>query len=412
MPADSQPANSAGHLHLLSNGIAQPPDLALPHVLLVVDGFPRSLGGGERVVLRLGALLPAYGFRASILTFSLDPQGSFQPEASPCPLYLLPLTKTYNLEAWRGALALCRLIRREQIQIVQTFFESSDLWAGLVTRLLTPARLIWSRRDMGILRGRKHAAAYRLLRHLPHGVHAVSEQVRSHAMEVDGIPPERIVTIHNGLDLESLDLEGLDPEGLDLEGPEQTPADTPAKPLVVLTIGNIRRVKGHDVFVRAAALVHAKLPDVRFYVAGDVLEPPFFEELQSLVISLGLQDTFHFLGGVSNLPLQLNAADVFVLPSRSEGFSNSLIEAMACGLPVIATQVGGNAEAVEQDKTGIIVASEDYVALAAAMFSLLLSPEKRRLLGVCARERAKSVFSAEAMMRKISYSYKDVLRPR
>ncbi len=397
MPDDSQPANSAGHLHLLSNGTAQPPDPALPHVLLVVDGFPRSLGGGERVVLRLGALLPAYGFRVSILTFSLDLQSSFQPEASPCPLYLLPLTKTYNLEAWRGALALRRLIRREQIQIVQTFFESSDLWAGLVTRLLTPATLIWSRRDMGILRGRKHAAAYRLLRHLPHGVHAVSEQVRSHAIDVDGIPPERIVTIHNGLDL---------------EGAEQTPVDKPAKSLVVLTIGNIRRVKGHDVFVRAAALVHAKLPNVSFHVAGDVLEPLFFEELQSLVISLGLQNTFHFLGEVSNLPLQLKAADVFVLPSRSEGFSNSLIEAMACGLPVIATQVGGNAEAVEQDKTGIIVASEDHKALAAAMLALLLSPEKRRLLGVCARERAKSVFSAEAMMRKISYSYKDVLRPR
>ncbi len=379
---------------MLSSGTAQPPDPSLPHALLVVDGFPRSLGGGERVVLRLGALLPAYGFRVSILTFALDQGSSFQPEASPCPLYLLPLTKTYNLNAWRGALALRSLIRREQIQIVQTFFESSDLWAGLVTRLLTPAKLIWSRRDMGILRGRKHATAYRLLRRLPHSVHAVSEQVRSHAIHVDRVPPARTVTIHNGLDL----------VGFDQKSPKVSD-----QPLVVLTIGNIRRVKGHDVFVKAAALVHAKLPHVTFLVAGDVLEPAFFHELQSLVNSLGLQKTFIFLGPVSDLSLQLQAADLFVLPSRSEGFSNSLIEAMACGLPVIATQVGGNAEAVEQNKTGMLVPSEDHEALATAMLTLLSSPEKLRIFGALGKSRAKSVFSADAMMQKITASYRDVL---
>lgn len=409
MPADSQPSDSKPLLRLLSPGTAQVADSALPHVLLVVDGFPRSLGGGERVVLRLAALLPAYGFRVSILTFSLDPRSSFQPEASPCPLYLLPLTKTYNFEALRGALALRRLIHREHIRIVQTFFESSDLWAGLVTRLLTPAKLIWSRRDMGILRGSKHAAAYRFLRRLPHAVHAVSEQVRSHAIHVDRISPERALTIHNGLDLDNFELGNSNPPEFNPNGAVAESSDTAEKNLVVLTIGNIRHVKGHDILVRAASLVHAKLPKVTFLIAGDVLETGYFQELQDLVISLGLQSTVSFLGGISDLPAHLKAADVFVLPSRSEGFSNSLVEAMACGLPVVATEVGGNAEAVEQNTTGIVVPPENHEALAAALLDLLISSEKRELMGSLGQKRAKSMFSAQAMMQKVTTSYRDVL---
>lgn len=247
---------------------------------------------------------------------------------------------------------------------------------------------------MGILRGRKHATAYRLLRRLPHSVHAVSEQVRSHAIHIDGIPPERTLTIHNGLDL---------------GGFEQAPMNIHGEHLVVLTIGNIRRVKGHDIFIKAAALVHARLPHVTFLVAGEVLERPFFEELQLMVVSLGLQDTFHFIGGVSDLPLQLNAADLFVLPSRSEGFSNSLIEAMACGLPVIATDVGGNREAVSQNETGLLINSEDHEGLADAILLLLASPEKRRHMGNSGRFRAETLFSAKAMMQKIALSYHDIL---
>ncbi len=394
MPDSRSPWDSPSLLRLLSAGTAQPPDPGLPHVLLAVDGFPRALGGGERVVLRLASLLPRYGFRVSILTFFIDPLSSFQPEASPCPLYLLPLTKTYNVQALRGALALRRLIRREHIGLVQTFFESSDLWAGPVARLFTPAKLIWSRRDLGILRDRKHALAYRLLRRLPHRVHTVSEQVRSHAIQVDGVPPERTLTIHNGLDLENV-----------YSRPDKRRGDK----LTVLTVGNIRRVKGHDVFVKAAALVHAELPYVDFVVAGDVLEESFFAELQDLVRSSGLEDAFRFAGSVADLQGELTTADVFVLPSRSEGFSNSLIEAMAYALPVIATEVGGNSEAIEQNETGLLVPPEDPQALAEAMLALLGSREVRETMGAAGRLRAERMFSADAMMQKLTRSYHDLL---
>src|SRR5450755_1641993 len=117
---------------------------ALPHVLLVLDQFPRTLGGGERIVLKLAALLPKYGYRASILTFSVHSE-SAALKSPPCPIYLLPSKRTYDLTALRAALDFRRFLKLNKIKIVQTFFESSDLWAGFVTKTMSDARLIWSR---------------------------------------------------------------------------------------------------------------------------------------------------------------------------------------------------------------------------------------------------------------------------
>src|SRR3978361_1005917 len=93
----------------------------LPHVLLVLDQFPKTLGGGERIVLRLAALLPRYGYRASILTFSAHPE-SAGLQSPPCPIYLLPLQRTYDLSALRAAWELRQFLRQRRVQIVQTFF--------------------------------------------------------------------------------------------------------------------------------------------------------------------------------------------------------------------------------------------------------------------------------------------------
>jgi L-malate glycosyltransferase len=314
----------------------------LPHVLLVLDQFPKTLGGGERIVLKLASLLPKYGYRTSILTFSIHPECSAL-KSPPCPVYLLPLQRTYDLTAIRAALELRRFLKSQQVRLVQTFFESSDIWAGFVTRYMSDARLIWSRRDMGILRTRKHRIAYRAMAGSPDAVFAVSEQVRQYCIEVDGIDPERVQTIYNGLDLSEWAISSRSANHGEV---------------VITTVGNIRRVKGHDILIRAAAAIVRQFPNVKFSVAGEVLEQDYFAELQGLIQSLNLSQQFRFVGGVTNLREHLFAADIFALPSRSEGFSNALVEAMAASLPIVATNVGGNAEAVEDGVNGFIVAPE------------------------------------------------------
>jgi glycosyltransferase involved in cell wall biosynthesis len=381
----------------LSNNKSFPEDsslAALPHVLLVIDQFAKTLGGGERIVLKLASLLPHYGYRVSILTFSAHPE-SPALESPPCPIYLLSLPRTYDLHALRAAFELRGFLRKRRIQIVQTFFESSDIWAGFVTKMTSDAKLIWSRRDMGILRGRKHRVAYRLMSGVPDKVFAVSEQVRQYSIDVDGIESSRVQTIYNGLDI------------AEWNGAPK-PAKSPRE-FVVATVGNVRRVKGHDVLIKAAALVVAQSPEVTFTIAGDVLEPAYFEELEGLIRDLNLSNKVRFAGNIKDLRNYLAAADIFVLPSRSEGFSNAIVEAMAASLPVVATDVGGNAEAVEEGVSGLIVPSEDPEALAAAIIRLVSDPSKAQEMGAAGRRLATEKFTTDAMMHEITDTYAELL---
>jgi len=375
-------------------GIRNAAEGDLPHILFVVDQFGKTLGGGERIVLKLAGLLPHYGYRASILTFSAHPE-SAALKSPPCSIYLLPLRHTYDLTALRAALELRRFLKQQKIQIVNTFFESSDIWAGLVTKTMSRAKLVWARRDMGILRTRKHQIAYRLMAGMPDAVFAVSEQVRQHSIEVDRIDPARVQTIYNGLNLEDWDT-------------TPRPAKAPGE-FLVTTVGNIRRVKGHDVFIRAAAAVVEEFPKVSFSIAGEVLEPGYFTELQKLVQELKLDNHLRFDGGVTNLRQYLAAADVFVLPSRSEGFSNAIVEAMAASLPVVATNVGGNAEAVKDGISGFLVPSDDPGALSAAILQLLSDPSQARAMGAAGRNLAAERFTTEAMMNRTASAYRNLL---
>ena len=380
-----------------SCGVAdeQAANAKLPHVLLVLDQLPKALGGGERIVLKIAELLPLYGFRVSILTFSIHPESSAIASA-PCPVYLLPLKRTYDFAALRACFQLGRFLRQEKIQIVQTFFESSDIWAGFVTKVMSRARLVWSRRDMGILRTSKHRIAYRLMSGLPDAVFAVSEQVRRHCIDVDGINPARVLTIYNGLNLS--------------EWEEVTRSSKAPAEIWVTTVGNIRRVKGHDVLIRAAGLLVPRFPQVRFDIAGDVLEPAYFAELQALLLELNLSGHFHFRGGVRDLQKHLSAADIFVLPSRSEGFSNAIVEAMASSLPVVATAVGGNAEAVQDGLTGLVVPPDDVEALAEAISRLLSDSALARQMGEAGKAAVSKKFTLEAMMKRMTAAYGELLR--
>lgn len=366
----------------------------LPHVLIVVDEFSTVMGGGERIALKIAALLPRYGYRASILIFSAHPE-SAALKSPPCPIYLLPLKRTGDLAALRAAFEFKRFLKQQKVQIVHTFFESSDIWAGLVTKTLSKAKLVWARRDMGIMRSRKHHIAYRLMAGTPDAVLTVSEQVRRHAIEVDRIDAERVQTVYNGLNLADWDA---------VARPARNPGE-----FRITTVGNIRPVKGHDVFIRAAATVVQKFPKISFSIAGEVLEPPYFAELQALVQELDLANHVRFEGGVTNLRQLFAAADIFVLPSRSEGFSNAIIEAMASSLPVVATDVGGNAEAVKDGVTGFLVPPEDPGALAAAILRLLSDPLQARAMGAAGKNLVSEKFTSEAMMNRIADAYRNLL---
>lgn len=374
-----------------------------PHVLFVIDAL-LAMGGTERVLLKTIRLLPKDRFRCSLLTFKLD-KTAVRTTDIDCPFHLLPLQRTFDLNAIKVARRLQSLIRDEHVDIVHTFFETSDLWAGPIARFSGHPVLISSRRDLGIARSLKHSLGYKLVRDMYDAVLAVSPQVRDYAIEHDGVSLAKIKTLFNGIDLEEIiPLECRDAERRKLQISESTP--------VVITVANIRRIKGLDVMVEAATQVRRRRPDVLFLIAGQELEAGYSRALQSRIAHLGLEKNFRFLGARSDVFSLLALSDVFCLPSRSEGFSNALIEAMATGLPSVATDVGGNREVLEDGKSGFIVASENAQALAERLTALLDDSVLARAMGKRAQTVACDRFTVQGMMKELVKVYDQLLAER
>jgi len=370
------------------------------HVLYFVDRLGPILGGGERVLLSVLQALPKDRFRVSLATFSCELDRPAM-DRLPCPVHVFPMKRTYGIDSLRMAMAFRRLLRDEQVDIVQTMFESSDLWAGLVTKATSKAKLISSRRDLGILRSTKHRVAYRLLAGLPDRVLAVSDQVRRFCIEADGLPPERVFTLYNGIAVEAASESAWSKLRQELRIPAGVP--------VITTVGNLRRVKGADLLVRAAATVRDRFPDAIFLICGSALEADYVSQLRELIRELRLETHVCLLGGQEQVPSILALTTVFALPSRSEGFSNALIEAMAAGLPCVATNVGGNNEAITDGEDGILVPPDSPAALAEAICYLLDHPTAAAEMGAKARITCEKRFTIEAMMHELVRTYEEVV---
>ncbi len=312
----------------------------------------------------------------------------------PCPLQVLPLRKTYDRQAMRVAFTLRSIIRRDRVRIVHSFFETSDLWAGAIAKLSGCPVLVSSRRDMGIQRSAKHRLAYRFLGPMFNEVQTVSEAVRRYCIASDRLPQSKVRTVYNGVNV--------------TPGQRVHPkVKDPAAP-VITTVGHIRKLKGFDVFIRAASEVCRFYPLAEFRIVGGVEEPEHFKELQQLCKSLQIESNVKFMGVRHDVNAILADSDIFCLFSRTEGLSNALLEAMAAGLPCVATDVGGNAELLSSNN-GSLIASEDHVAAARELLSLIRDPELALGQGLRSLAAVKEQFSEAAMMSELVRSYERLL---
>jgi glycosyltransferase involved in cell wall biosynthesis len=210
--------------------------------------------------------------------------------------------------------------------------------------------------------------------------------------------PDQVVTIHTGID----------------PAPFSAPVDrgavrrslgVPEDAPLVGVVGRLMPQKAPLDFVRAAAQVHAARPDAHFVWVGD---GPLDAAARAEVAASGLSAVFHFAGLRRDIPAVLQAFDLFVLPSHWEGFSLSVLEAMAAGLPVVATDVIGTGEAIAQGESGLLVPKADSPALARAILTILSDPERARAYGAKSRERVAQLFTRERMIGQIAKLYDDV----
>jgi glycosyltransferase involved in cell wall biosynthesis len=385
--------------------VATVPNAELRHVLFLIDRFPHRVGGAEGVLLRTIRRLPANRYRCSVATFAVDPQFGDARRLFDCPFYLFPLQRTYDWNAMRVAVKIMHLIRSQQVSIVHTFFSTSDLWGGLIAKLSGCPVLISSRRDMGIQRSAKHQLAYRLLGGMFDQIQAVSDEVRAFSISQDALNRGRVVTLHNGVDLEEIQ------QACGIPRSDPTLALQQASH-VIATVGNIRPVKGTDVLVRAAALVSKQFPLAAFLVIGGVQDHEYFRSLQQLAASLGITRSIRFVGLRYDVVSILKSCDVFYQSSRSEGLPNAILEAMACRLPCVATDVGGTREVVADGRSGFLVPPENPELAAERLLRLLRDPKLAREMGETGFEIIEEHFTSRVMVNRLVEHYDSILEAK
>lgn len=272
---------------------------------------------------------------------------------------------------------LARLLRTQRIDVVHTHDDRPLLygmiaawWAGVRRRIHTHhhGAVPYITRRQRVLQGWAARLCDRFV--------CVSHDSARYAVAL-GVAAARVLTLHNGIDLERFPF----------TGPR---ADGPA-----VTVARLSPEKDVANLLRAAREVVAAAPEFRLEIAGD---GPCREELLRLTGELSLTGRVRFLGEVRDVSTLLGGARLFVLPSQTEGVSLTILEAMARGLPVVATHVGGNPEVVIAEETGLLVPARDPAALAAALLRVHRDAEMARRLGEAGRHRAETLFDVRHMV--------------
>jgi glycosyltransferase involved in cell wall biosynthesis len=285
-----------------------------------------------------------------------------------------------------AVLALARELRRSHIALVHCFDFYSDVLGVLAARL-AGRRVVASQRELGDLRSPRERRVYRLVLRAAHAVVVNSEAVAERLRAERVVPPERIVLVPNGVDTARFHPATRRPE----DGT-----------VTVGTLGVLRPEKGLEDLVTAAALVRERCPRVQVVVHGD---GPCREELSARIAALGLGDAVTLAGATDTPAEALRALDVFALPSRSEASSNALLEAMATGLPVVASRVGGTPLIVEDGVTGLLVPPRDPGELAKALVTVIEDRRRAARLGAAALERVRTTYALPAMLARLDALY-------
>lgn len=357
-----------------------------------------KLGGTERVIYNLARALHGVDFEVHV--DSLKGPGELQDLLNQAGVPSTNLNMASKLDL--GVIGrLRRLIREFQPDLLCTYLFHANHLGRLVGRMSGVRKILTVQESVDAWRRWHHNLIDRLTVPLVDQFAANSEAVRQRFHEFSGIPMERVEVIYNGIDLapyrhlENSKCTTLR-ESLGLD----------AGSIVFITVAHINPYKGHRHLVEAAARIVKKYPEARWLFVGSGRSD---EEVRRQIGDVGLQDRIHMLGVRKDIPDLLNASDVFVLPSLWEGCPLSILEAMAAGLPVIASSVGGIPELVQQEKTGLLVRPGEAADLADKMQSLLEDGDRRRNMGQEGKARAFAEFSLEMQVARTRELYDRIL---
>lgn len=369
-----------------------------------------AIGGTERQVMNL--VLGLDPCRFDVQFACLKRWGDFLKdfEATGRPLAEYPIDCLYGGKTLRRQLQFARDLTGAGIQVVHTYGFWANVFGIPGARLAGAPVAVAAIRDTCDDLTPAQRQVQRLACRLADAIVVNAGAIKQRLVD-DGYAAERITVITNGINLARFDRR-QEPGRLRRE--LGLPADAP----LVAVFARLNPVKGIEYFLEAAASVSTRFPTARFLVVGEgrvmrdgvVVEGPYQRELEAHAARLGLGERALFTGLRLDVPELLAEVAVSVLPCvRNEGLSNSVLESMAAGVPVVATTVGGNPEVIEDGNTGLLVPPRDAGALARAICAILEDGELAGRLRGTARQRVADRFSVEQMVRRTERLYLELL---
>jgi len=348
-----------------------------------------NIGGIERMVESLVHGLDPATFRTSFCTFDWRGTLAAQLEAEGYALYHRKRRGGLDV-GW--ILWLARLLRRNSIDVVHAHNATALFYGALATSLVPRTRLVYTEHDRAFPSARRDRIVHAILARRTHAVATVSATLRQNLLRWESFPSARVHVIRNGVQM---------PVPQRSRAAVRHDLDLGDRPVAGI-VARLAKIKNHALLLRSWKRVLVDVPDAVLLVVGAGSQE---ENLRTLHGQLELGESVRFLGFRQDISELLQAMDVFVLSSLSEGLSLTLLEAEACGLPVVATRVGGNPEVVQDGETGVLVPSEQELPLAEALARLLQDAPLRQQLGERGREYYEQHFTLAAMLRGYVHLY-------
>jgi len=366
-------------------------------ILLVVTGL--YYGGAETQLVRVATRLKSRGWEVSVV--SLMPPKAYVEDLEKAGIPVFSLGIRRKLPDPRPVLRLARIIRDWQPDVVHSHLVHANLLAR-IARPLAPFPILVCTAHSIEEGGRLREVLYRLTDLFCDLTTQVSQAGLERYVHVGAVPRHKIRYIPNGVDTERFKP--------NLEDRLEVRKELGVDGFVWLAVGRFDPPKDYPSMLQAFASVVHKDSNTMLLIAGD---GPLRETMENMARELGVEKHVKFLGIRRDIPQLMNAADAYVMSSSWEGMPNVLLEASATGLPIVATDVGGNREIVLDGVTGFLVPPRNPEALAEAMLRMTdLPEEKRREMGKAARKHIEENFSLDRVVDMWEALYKELLEQK
>jgi glycosyltransferase involved in cell wall biosynthesis len=364
-------------------------------VMFVIDSLNSEAGTEKQLI----AVIRGMDESRFELTAACIEDGEPLRRLAPTAVSLVfPFTSVFSLRGLLQMLRLRREIRRLQIDILHTFMVRATILGVLAARGSGCNLVLTSRRNLGHWYSPFYIHVFRILNRMTSRIVANSEGAKRAAVEIEGVPASRVDVLYNGVDVSQFsgraERSVLDRLGI------------PRESRVVGIVANYRPVKDLRMFLGAASLIAVHDARAVFLLVGSgALRTPLGE----LAEELGIASKVFFTNGAGSVASYLPLMEVACLSSRNESFSNAILEYMAAGLPVVATDVGGNREAIVDGVTGYLTPVGEAGAFAKAVISLLDDEALRKAMGARGRELCRERFGMEACIRRLESYYEALI---